>query len=122
VNEGNEIYGLVGALFGVVAAIVPHIIPWLTDRGKLARERKRMEFAKLEVDFISAWMEAASSYTDDEIEKRKNHAKAHLVNLLDSPELLTNKHYAQTEKSKTKYNIKYFVLWVSWVFSGNAVW
>ncbi|MDP1535175.1 MAG: hypothetical protein Q8L92_16490 [Rubrivivax sp.] len=87
-NDLNtELLAPLGALLGAIGAVGQLLMPWLRDRSQSAKERKRIEFAKLEVDFISAWMAAASAFSGDDIDAKKTEAKKRLALLLAPSEI-----------------------------------
>jgi hypothetical protein len=81
--------GLIGAALGALVSLLKEVISWIEDRGALNKEKKHIDNAKMEIDFIVAWMEAASKFSGEDIESHKLVAKNRLTSLI-SPSLVVN--------------------------------
>ena len=74
--------GLLGAIAGTLPGLIGAVRTWLRERDRTAKRRRAVELAKLEVEFISSWMDAASKLTGEEIEARKAMAQERLLLLM----------------------------------------
>lgn len=75
-------FGLLGAIVGAIPALIGAVVPWVRDRDRIATAKRTMELAKLEVEFVSAWIDAASKLSGDEMDAQKAVARARLYRLL----------------------------------------
>ena len=74
--------GLLGAVVGAVPVLVGVVGAWFKDRDRIATEKRTLELAKLEVEFVSAWIDTAAKFSGDEVETQKAMARARLCRLL----------------------------------------
>lgn len=81
------LFGLIGALVGAIPGILGVLFNWLKSRDTVSRSMKRMELAKAEVDFISAWLKTVSTLADDEsLMSLQNTARTRLDRLMQITE------------------------------------
>jgi len=81
------LFGLIGALVGVVPGILGVLFSWLRSRDSVSRSLKNIELAKAEVDFISAWLKTVSTLVDDEsLKPLQETARNRLDRLMDLTE------------------------------------
>jgi hypothetical protein len=85
-NEFNIAwFGLLGAAIGAIPSLLSVVIPWLRDRDKLATDKRALEVAKIEVEFISSWIDAAAKLPGADMDPYKAFARERLSRLLGSP-------------------------------------
>jgi hypothetical protein len=77
-------YGLIGAIIGAIPALLGVVAPWLRDRDRVSTEKRRIELAKAEVEFISAWLDAVEKAPGDNVKTIKLLALDRLSQLFDS--------------------------------------
>ena len=59
-SEGTiAFFGLIGAAIGAIPGVLGVVIPWLRNRDKNSQAMRELDLAKKEVEFVSAWLEAA---------------------------------------------------------------
>ena len=85
-SEGTiAFFGLIGAAIGAIPGVLGVVIPWLRNRDKNSQAMRELDLAKKEVEFISAWLEAASSIADEEDRKAiQREARARLDSLMSA--------------------------------------
>ena len=102
-SEGTiAFFGLIGAAIGAIPGVLGVVIPWLRNRDKNSQAMRELDLAKKEVEFISAWLEAASSIADEEDRKAiQREARARLDSLMSANRIATQAVEAQ-EKPRRK--------------------
>jgi hypothetical protein len=100
--------GLISAAVGATPAVFGVVMPWLRDRDRIATERRRLELAKVEVDFIAAWLDAAAKLSGPDFETMKAEARERLNRLLEprAQATLSPADHAASRRSR----------WLSWAF------
>ncbi|MDD5579785.1 MAG: hypothetical protein PHY16_10965 [Methylobacter sp.] len=77
--------GIIALLPLLLPLIKDELIPFIKGRNAFNKEKKHIESAKIEIDFIVAWMEAASKFSGEDIENYKLMAQDRLGSLLSPP-------------------------------------
>lgn len=102
--------GLLGAVVGAVPALIGAVVPWLRDRDRISTEKRAFELAKLEVEFVSAWIDAASKLSGDEVEAPKAIARARLYRLIsDKPSGELRSSVGPSGSAKGKGRAAFFI-------------
>ncbi len=113
-DEAKILIGLIGAAIGVIPALIGVIIPWLRNRDKTSQAMRDLDLAKKEVEFILAWLEAASSISDDVDRKSiQSDARSRLNSLMSastetSESLLSHQIAHRKEKPRRKGSLLLF--------------
>lgn len=81
-DSNVAIYGLIGAAIGAVPALISAVGPWMRARDRIARERRLMELAKLEVEFVSSWLDAADKLEGADLADQRRQARERLGQLI----------------------------------------
>ncbi|MCP4328356.1 MAG: hypothetical protein GY791_07970 [Alphaproteobacteria bacterium] len=109
------LFGLLGAFVGAVPGILGVLYTWFKNRDAVSRSLRRIELAKSEVEFISTWLEVASSLDDDEaLERRRQAARTRLDRLIDLTEEEIERRAVESKEDdvapkKARGNIWFYV-------------
>lgn len=101
----TEFLASVGAIIGALSALMPQLLPWLKDRDNLSKNKKKIESAKLEMEFITSWMSASSQFSGEDIELKKAQAKIQWMNLLDVSAITSQQDSDSEEQEKPSAGI-----------------
>ncbi len=70
-NDAINLFAALGALLGAITAIITQLIPWLKNRDDMEQDRKKLELAKMEVEFITSWIKTANEFIGDINQNKK---------------------------------------------------
>ena len=81
------LFGLIGALVGAVPGMLGVVFTWLKNRDSITRSLRKIELAKAEVEFISKWLEVASTLDKEKtLENHRQTARIRLDKLMTQAE------------------------------------
>lgn len=118
------VIGIIGALVGIVPAIIATVVTWLENRRYEVKRERLLQYSQKELDFLMSWLKAQEEFcTLDDLQRLKEQTAVkieHLMAVLEPTLLVQSEPPSESNESVSLMRRLLLLYWpnntTGWIF------